>query len=138
MLAALTAAYRVDLPDDTQEVWYSSALERCPLEDAGEVLARIIATEEFFPTPAVWHRVRRELLRARQIAAAPSGELPAPDGPPPDPKSRAALVAALKAALAFDPAHDHKRGVDACPTCGNPGQAQARIDATLAEHGVTL
>lgn len=78
-MAVLRTAYNRDIDEQTMQVWYGSALERCAVDVARQVVERIVNEDQFFPTPARFNEVRRAVERAMEPTYA---ALPAAPEPP--------------------------------------------------------
>lgn len=122
--------------DHTADVW-AAALATVDAKHAQEAVRRLVQTDEYPPTVARIISAARGIGKGHEEHRA----LPAPRG---DMGRAARSIRALNALCArMDrPAHDHRRGVDACPSCSTKAgrlKAFAREAAGLSsDDGVTI
>lgn len=75
VLATFASAFGREVDESAMELWYGSTLERCDPSVAARTIERIVAEDEWFPTPARFNAVRRAVERGME---PPHRALPAP------------------------------------------------------------
>lgn len=68
VLAVLSSAYTHTVTEQEAEVWYGVVLEHCDPMVAGMAAERLIAEDQFWPTPARFNETRKAIERGREPA----------------------------------------------------------------------
>jgi hypothetical protein len=77
VLAVFSSCYRQNVDETTAELWYSTTLQNCDAEIGSEVARRIVEADDWFPTPARFNALRKNVERGREapyraVDAAPT------------------------------------------------------------------
>lgn len=144
MLYRFSAAWpRFSATEAAVDVWHGT-IGHHDLDTARQAASTLLAESEFPPSPAKFNDVARGVVRRRMQEHSGAAELGSGGGSVTDRATAAEAMRALTVlAQQFQrPDHDHRRGIENCPSCEGReqraiGYGEAAADL-LADYGITI